>query len=400
MQIRLSTLLTLGLLSGLTPFAIDMYLPSLPAIAQDLDSTIELAQLSVTAYLGVFALAQLALGPASDVLGRRATIGGGLALFCLGALMCVLAERMEALLLGRAVQGLGGAAVAVTVPALVRDLFERDHYARVMSLVMLTTALAPLLAPSIGGAIVSYVDWHWVFVALLALGLTASGLFFQLIPETLSPAHRHPPELPRVLRNYLTLLRHRVGLGYLLTGAFSFGGMMTYIVTSPFVYIELHRVPVAWFGVFFGANVALAMVVTALNARLVMRLGAERLLRLGLGAQVGAALLLLGLGLWGVPPFWAIVGATLLYLGMAGVVLGNSMAGFMAHFARMAGTASAFSGASRFGLGAVMGSLVSLAHTGDAAPMLLGMAVCGLAAGASYWLLCCPASAPPTKTSS
>ncbi|MFB1488932.1 MULTISPECIES: Bcr/CflA family multidrug efflux MFS transporter [unclassified Thiocapsa] len=389
MPIRLSTLLTLGLLSGLTPFAIDMYLPSLPAIAQDLDSTIELAQLSVTAYLGIFALAQLILGPASDVLGRRATIGGGLALFCLGALMCVLAERMETLLLGRAVQGLGGAAVAVTIPALVRDLFERDQYARVMSLVMLTTALAPLLAPSIGGAIVSYLEWHWVFGALLVLGLTASGLFFRLIPETLAHADRHPPELARVLRNYLTLLRHRVGLGYLLTGAFSFGGMMTYIVTSPFVYIELHGVPVGWFGAFFGANVALAMVVTSQNARLVVRLGAERLLRLGLGVQVVSALILLGLAIWGTPPLWAIVGATLLYLGMAGVVLGNSMAGFMAHFARMAGTASAFSGASRFGLGAVMGSLVSLMHTGDATPMLYGMAICGLAAGGSYWLLCC-----------
>jgi DHA1 family bicyclomycin/chloramphenicol resistance-like MFS transporter len=165
--------------------------------------------------------------------------------------------------------------------------------------------------------------------------------------------------------------------------------MMTYIVTSPFVYIELHGVPVGWFGVFFGANVALAMVVTSQNARLVVRLGAERLLRLGLGVQVVSALILLGLALWGTPPLWAIVGATLLYLGMAGVVLGNSMAGFMAHFARMAGTASAFSGASRFGLGAVMGSLVSLMHTGDATPMLLGMALCGLAAGGSYWLLCC-----------
>jgi MFS transporter, DHA1 family, multidrug resistance protein len=394
MQIRLSMLLTLGLLSGLTPFAIDMYLPSLPAIALDLDSTIELAQLSVTAYLGVFALAQLVLGPASDMLGRRATIGGGLALFCVGALGCALAEQMETLLLARAVQGLGGAAVAVTVPALVRDLFERDHYARMMSLVMLITAMAPLLAPSIGGVIVAYAGWHWVFGALLLLGLAASGLFFRLIPETLPPAGRHPPELGRVLRNYLVLLRHRVGLGYLLTGAFSFGGMMTYIVTSPFVYIELHGVPAAWFGVFFGANVALAMVVTSLNARLVVRLGAERLLRLGLGVQVGAAFLLLGLGFWGMPPLWAIVAATLLYLGMAGVVLGNSMAGFMAHFARMAGTASAFSGASRFGLGAIMGSLVSLAHTGTATPMLFGMGLCGLAAGGSYWLLCCPASAP------
>jgi len=247
-----------------------------------------------------------------------------------------------------------------------------------------------VLAPSIGGAIVSYLDWHWVFGALLVLGLTASGLFFRLIPETLLHADRHPPELARVLRNYLILLRHRVGLGYLLTGAFSFGGMMTYIVTSPFVYIELHGVPLGWFGVFFGANVALAMVVTSQNARLVVRLGAERLLRLGLGVQVVSAVILLGLAIWGTPPLWAIVGATLLYLGMAGVVLGNSMAGFMAHFARMAGTASAFSGASRFGLGAVMGSLVSLMHTGDATPMLFGMAICGLAAGGSYWLLCCP----------
>jgi DHA1 family bicyclomycin/chloramphenicol resistance-like MFS transporter len=166
--------------------------------------------------------------------------------------------------------------------------------------------------------------------------------------------------------------------------------MMTYIVTSPFVYIELHGVPVSWFGVFFGANVALAMLVTTFNARLVVRLGAERLLRLGLAVQVAASLLMLALGIWGKPPLWAIVGATLMYLGMAGVVLGNSMAGYMAHFAKMAGTASAFSGASRFGLGAVMGSLVSLAHTGTAAPMLLGMAVCGLAAGGSYWSLCCP----------
>lgn len=393
MSIRLSMLLTLGLLSGLTPFAIDMYLPSLPAIALDLGASIELAQLSVTTYLGVFALAQLVLGPASDMLGRRLTIGGGLVLFCLGTLVCALASQIGVLLLGRAIQGLGGAAIAVTVPALVRDLFERDQYARTMSLVMLTTALAPLLAPSIGGLILLHASWHWVFAMLLVLGLVASLLFFRLIPETLTPADRHPPELGRVLRNYLTLVRHRVGLGYLLTGAFSFGGMMTYIVTSPYVLIELYAVPTAWFGVFFGGNVALAMLVTSLNARLVVQLGAERLLRLGLAIQVLAAGLLLIQACWGTPSLWSLVGATLLYLGMAGVVLGNSMAGFMAHFARMAGTASAFSGASRFGLGALAGTLVSLAHRGDATPMLLGMACCGLAAGLSHRLLCAPVPA-------
>ena len=151
MPIRLPLLVTLGLLSGLTPFAIDMYLPSLPAIARDLGSTMELAQISVTVYLGVFAVAQLLLGPLSDMLGRRATIGGGLVLFCLGSLGCTMAGQMETLLLGRAIQALGGAAIAVTVPAVVRDLFERDLYARVMSLVMLVMAMAPLLAPTIGG---------------------------------------------------------------------------------------------------------------------------------------------------------------------------------------------------------------------------------------------------------
>ena len=108
MQIRPSMLVTLGLLSGLTPFAIDMYLPSLPAIAHDLGSTMELAQISVTVYLGVFALAQLFMGPLSDMLGRRATIGGGLVLFCLGALGCALAGQMGTLLLGRAVQAVAG----------------------------------------------------------------------------------------------------------------------------------------------------------------------------------------------------------------------------------------------------------------------------------------------------
>jgi MFS transporter, DHA1 family, multidrug resistance protein len=388
MPIRPSLLLTLGLLSGLTPFAIDMYVPSLPGIAADLDSTIELAQLSVTVYLGVFALAQLVLGPLSDVHGRRATIGGGLALFALGTLGCLFADRMGVLLAARAVQGLGGAAIAVTIPALVRDLYERDDYARAMSMVMLIMALAPLLAPSIGGLILAYADWHWIFAALLAIVLAASALFLRLIPETLPRGRRHPAGLGRILRNYLAVLRQRSGLGYLLTGTLSFGGMMTFIVTSPYVYIALYGVSPSRFGLLFSANVALAMLFTALNARLVRRLGSERLLRYGLGVQFAAASILLALVGLAQPPLWAIMLGVALYLGMAGLVLGNAMAGFMALFPRMAGTASAFAGAARFGLGALLGSLASLIHDGSARPLLLGMALCGIAAGLWYRFLC------------
>lgn len=396
MRIRPSLLVTLGLLSGLTPFAIDMYLPSLPAIAQDLDSTIEMAQLTVTLYLAIFALAQLFMGPLSDMLGRRATIGGGLILFGLGALGCALAGQMETLLGARMIQAAGGAAIAVTVPALVRDLFERDHYARVIGLVMMIMSLAPLLAPSIGGVIVTHASWHWVFITLLGIALVASALFFWLIPETLPPERRHPPDLGRVLGNYYSLLRHRLGMGYLLTGAFSFGGMMTFIVSSPYVYMVLYEVPTAWFGVLFGANVAVAMLATLLNTRLVMRLGAERLLRLGLRVQVVAALILLALAFVGLPPLWAILLGVLLYLGMTGLVLGNAMASYMVYFVRLAGTASAFSGAARFGFGAAVGTLVSLAHDGTPRPLLLGMALSGLMAGVSYWLLCREGLEKPT----
>ncbi len=388
MPIRPALLFTLGLLSGLTPFAIDMYLPALPAIAADLGSSIELAQLTLTVYLAVYALAQLFLGPLADMLGRRAVIGAGLVLFCIGCVGCALAPTMGTLIGARALAALGGAGIAVTVPALIRDLFERDHYARVFGLVMLTMSLAPLLAPTVGGLIVARAGWPWVFAALIAIAILAGLLYARLIPETLPPARRHPADLGRVLRNYLKLFRHRAGLGYLLTGSAIFGGMMVFITTAPYVYMSLYGVPTEWFGVLFGINVMAAMVGTTINTRLVTRLGAERLLGVGLLLQAVASLGLLALVPLGHPPFWLIIACVLLYLGLIGLVMGNAMAGFMAHFAPMAGTASAFYGAARFGTGALAGTLVSLAHDGTARPMLVGMGLCGLLAGLSYARLC------------
>ena len=381
-------LVILGLLSALTPFAIDMYLPSIPTIARDLGSPVALVQLSVTVYLGVFAAAQLVLGPLSDVYGRRATIGLGLAIFLLADIGCAFATSMPMMLFARAVQAVGGAAVAVTVPALVRDLFERDDYARVMGLVMLVMALAPLLAPSVGGVIILYASWRWVFVALFAISLLVALVFFRGMPETLPAERRHQLRPRAVLGNYRRLLGHSAALGYLLTSAASFGGMMVFIVTSPDVYIDLYGVPPAWFGPLFGINIMAAMLFSFINARLVPRYGAERLLRIGLGVQGMAALVLLGVAWLSQPTLWLVAAAAGGYIAMAGIVLGNAMAGFMAYFPNMAGTASAFAGAARFGFGALTGSVVSLLHDGSARPLLLGMAACGLLALLCYWLIC------------
>jgi len=378
----------LGLLAALTPFAIDLYLPSIPSIARDLDASIELAQLSVTVYLAVFAAAQLLLGPLSDVHGRRRSIGLGLILFMLGDIACALAPTMPLMLLARAVQALGGAAVAVTIPALVRDLFERDDYARVMGMIMLVMGFAPLVAPSLGGLIILYASWHWVFVVLLLISLIATLLFFRVVPETLLVENRHRLHLGDIFGNYGQLFRHRTALGYLLTGSASFSGMMIFIVTSPFVYIELHGVSASAFGPLFGINVLAAMVLASANAMLVRRLGSEWLLRVGLALQATAGVALLLLSLRAQPDLWMIAVVSCVYLGMNGLIFGNAMAGFMAFFPTMAGTASALAGAVRFGLGALAGSVVSLLHDGSATPMLIGMGICGLLALGIYLMAC------------
>lgn len=384
----LPQLIALGLLSALTPFAIDLYLPSLPMIARDLDAPIEIVQLSVTLYLGVFALIQLLLGPLSDVWGRRRTIGAGLALFGVGTIGCALAPGLDWLLTARVVQALGGAAVAVAVPALVRDRCERDQYARVMGLVMLVMSLAPLIAPTIGSLIISVAPWRVVFVVLLGIVALSALLFGRFVGETLHVAQRHAFDLGHILGNYARMTRDRHALGYLAVASCSFAGMLSFIVASPYVYIELHAVPATWFGLAFGVNVALAMLVSALNARLVVRLGAERLLRLGLGMQLIAGVLAWGLWLYGSPPLWAIALAAALHIAMTGLVLGNAMSGFMASFSRFAGTASAFAGTVRFGSGALAGTLVSLAHDGSARPLLAGLGCAGLLATLAYLTLC------------
>ena len=258
--------ITLGLLSGLTPFAIDMYLPSIPAIAQDLGASIETVQLTLTAYLAVFALAQLVLGPASDVLGRRTVILAGLILFVLASFACAAVPTLPWLLAGRCLQALGGAAVAVTIPALVRDVFERDEYARTMSILMLVMAIAPLVAPLFGGIIISHTSWHWVFIALGCIGLISIVLFTGVIRETLHIDQRHRFHLGRIILNYAQLLAHPAGMGYLLTSGLSFSGMMTFIVSSPYVYIELYGVAADKYGLLFGVNV-LSIIVLGASAR-------------------------------------------------------------------------------------------------------------------------------------
>ena len=214
MKLTFPIILVLGLLSGLTPLAIDAYLPSIPTISKSLNTDIGLVQMTLSMYLLVFALLQIVFGPISDAIGRRKVIVGGLTVFALGSFLCAITQSYEMLLVGRAIQAFGGAAVAVCVPALVKDGMSINQFAKAMSMVMLVMALAPLAAPIIGGAILTILNWHYIFVFLGILAILAMILFLRTIPETLPADKRTPFSLLNAIRNYIMLLKNRAVMGY------------------------------------------------------------------------------------------------------------------------------------------------------------------------------------------
>ncbi|MBR7889217.1 Bcr/CflA family multidrug efflux MFS transporter [Marinomonas sp. A79] len=378
MKLTLPVILVLGLLAGLTPFAIDAYLPSIPTIASSLNTDIGLVQLTLSIYLIVFALFQLVFGPISDALGRRRVVVGGLLVFAFGSFFCALSQSYDMLLTGRAIQAFGGAAVAVCVPALVKDGMSINQFAKAMSLVMLVMALAPLAAPIIGGAILTLLDWHYIFVFLGLLALSAIGLFLRVIPETLPVENRSPFSFMKAIRNYITLLKNPSVLGYIVVAAFYFGGMMSFITGASFVYIEIYDVDPAHFGFLVGLNVISMMIASTINSRYVEKLGTETLSKYAIYVPIFASVMMLVICLFDRPPLWTIIVASIMYMGPMGILGSGFMAGALKHAGNHNGSVTALAGTSRFAFGALGGTVISLLHNGTFIPMLVTIATCGV----------------------
>lgn len=370
-------ILTLGMLVGLSPMAVDLYLPSMPAIAENLAASPAAVTQTLSVYLACFAIPQLVFGPLSDAMGRRFSMFLGLAVFLLGSLACAIAADINALILARGLQGVGAAAIVVTVPALVRDRFENEEFARVMGLVMMTMAMAPLVAPLLGGLILTISGWQANFVLLAVLAALGAVLFHLVIGETLAPERRVPLRPRVLLRNYGRVLGHGSSMCYMLCGGLAFAGMMAFLAASPFVYIELYGVSELQYGLLFACNIATIIVFTGLGNRFVRRTGSHRLLGLAMGVMLVATLLLLGLAQAGRAPLWLVVVSIMLFVGTNGVVAANSMALVMARFSAISGSVSALAGSIRFGSGALSGVAVSFLHDGTAWPMFTVIAACG-----------------------
>lgn len=377
--------IVLGAIGAITPLAIDMYLPAMPSIAKELGVSAGSVQITLTAYTAGFALGQLIHGPLADSYGRRPLLVLGLIFFGIGSLVCASTSSIESLTLVRAAQGFAGAAAAVIIQAVVRDMFDREDFARAMSFVTLVITIAPLIAPMLGAHLAIWFGWRSIFWVLAVFTLVVVLMVYWKIPETLKPENRQPLHLLTTLRNYARLCRSAKAMSLILCGAFSFSGMFAFLTAGSFVYIDIYGVSPDMFGYLFGLNVVAMIGMTMLNGRIVKRVGSHWMLRFGLIVQLLAGIGLftgwvLNWGLWGTVPF------VVMFIGTISTIGSNSMGLLLSGYPQMAGTASSLAGTLRFGTGSIVGVIVAAMPSGVTWPMVLTMAVCSVISALCYWL--------------
>lgn len=369
-------ILILGSLSTISPFSIDMYLPGFPAIAEDLHTTIDQVQLSLTSYLIGIALGQLLYGPLLDRFGRKMPLYAGLALYILSSIGCALTTSVETLIVMRFLQAVGGCAGMVAAMALVRDLYPISETAKILSLLTLVIAVSPMIAPTLGAYVTATVGWHYVFLILAGIAALIVVGIYTFLPNGSKPDLSLSLRPKAVITNFYSVVKNPQFLIYTLAGGIGAAAPFAYISGSPDVFLNIYKVSEQEYGWIF-AFLASAMIgSTQVNTLLLRRFTSEQLIKVALtGQSVIAVLLVIGtVGGW--LDQYSLIGLLFLFLCGQGLNVPNASALSLAPFAKQAGSASALMGSLRMGIGAFASATVSLLHNGTTLPMVSVMGFC------------------------
>ncbi|GAB7191021.1 multidrug effflux MFS transporter [Kineococcus sp. NUM-3379] len=371
---RWRIVVVLGSLIAIGPLSIDMYLPALPALTQDLDASASAVQLTLTGMLVGMGLGQLLIGPLSDAYGRRRPLIAGIALHILTSVLCAMAPSIATLGALRVLQGVGVAAASVVAMAVVRDLFTGSAAAAILSRLILIMGLAPVLAPSLGGVVLAAGSWRTVFLTLGVLGALLLLVAVLALKETLPAERRVAAGVRPTLRAYAELLRDRTLVGLMLVAGLTMAAVFAYVGGASFVLQEGFGLDEQTFALVFGAGAVFLVVASQVNVALLQRFSPGAILTAALtaGALAGVALVVTaatGLGgmLGILVPLWVV-------LAVVALCGPNAAAVALSRHGERAGAAAALLGASQFGLGSVIAPLTGLGERGSALPMALAIA--------------------------
>jgi DHA1 family bicyclomycin/chloramphenicol resistance-like MFS transporter len=387
-MLRPGTFALTALLAGLSavgPLTTDMYLPSLPDIARQLGASTAQVQLTISAYLIGFAVGQIFYGPISDRHGRKPVLLSAIAIYCVASLACSLSTSIEMLIVARAFQALGGSGGIVLTRAIVRDIYSGAHAGRELSLIGSVMALAPVLAPILGGLVQTGLGWRAIFLMLVAAGLTGSAIVWALLPETLNRRAAEPVSLLSMLRSYRLMARNPAYLSYLAITSASYAGLFAWISGSAFVLQDLYGLAPFDFGVAFALGSVGYMAGSLLAARLVIKLGLDGVLGLGGCACAAGGLAMVAAVAFGLVSSMSLVLPMAVYLAGLGMVLPQGIAGAMTPFPERAGAASSLFGFTQQTLAAVCGAAVGWFLGQSAWPLATGVAAMGCAT-LSLWV--------------
>jgi DHA1 family bicyclomycin/chloramphenicol resistance-like MFS transporter len=388
-------LMLLAAVVATTPLAIDMYLPAMPMMAGELNTSIGMVQQSLSIFLAAYGVGMLLFGPLADMLGRRPLAVFGLIGFIGASIALSLVNSIEWFLGWRALQALCGAAATVVVPGIIRHLYQQ-HTAKGMSYVSMIMMLAPLLAPAMGSGIMWFASWQTIFLFLAGYAMVVVALSWHFLPEVPVAAEQ---QRPAFFSGYIQVFRHKAAWPDIASSMFASFAFFCFLTAVSFVYIEYFGVSEQMFALLFGFNVLSLMSANFLNSRLVVRFGPQRMLRFGLFLALFFATLLSAFNYFQLG-LWYTVFSVAPLMASLGLMATNADAMIIMRFPQHSGTATAVIGTLRFGSGALAGPLLAWCYTGDALPfsllMLTGVVAIGLS---QLWRQALYAAAPRSGAS-
>lgn len=354
----------LGILAALGPFSIDMYLPGFQKIAQEFITTESKVAFTLTSYFFGIAIGQLIYGPLVDRYGRKRPLIIGLLIYVLAAIGCGMSNSIEMLIIMRLIQALGGCVGMVASSAIISDVYERAEMAKAFSSLVLVMGIAPIIAPTIGGLVITAYSWRFIFYALSIFAILLIIMLVFTLPETRKPDKSVSLLPSRIIMGYKEIMVNKQFILYTLVASISMSVLFIFISSASVIYQVNYLVDERTFGIIFGINAFGFISGSFTNSRLLNIYSMPALTKFAATIIcVFAALLLITVTIFPKPPYAVFSVAFFIMLFFTGFVSPNASAGYLAPFKHNSGYASALAGAIRMGMGAVVAAIVGLIHT-------------------------------------